>query len=768
MTLFYFCIAWLAGIALAPPLGLPLISFLIAGALFFLFAFTVRKFRIPFLCLAFFLLGGARLSAAQPKPGPSFIGSYLNRSAVFEVVLDEDPIPRGSGFRVRAHVVLIGFNEGEEIRNLEGAILVEFGTPPDGWQPRYGDRAKLSGVLLPPRTIEGFDYAGYLARQGVYGTLREAAVQSVAQGEGNPLTAALFAFRRRALATLRALFPEPEGSLLAGILLGEESSIPVDLQDAFSRTGTSHIVAISGFNISIIAGLFLTFTKRLPRRIPGWLLAAAGIAAYTILVGAAASVVRAAVMGGMAILARQLGRRSHGLTSLAFTGAAMTAAYPWTLWDIGFQLSFAATLGLILYADPLQSGAERWLLRRISMERARGLAGVASEVFLMTIAAQITTLPVMLFYFNSLSLSAFAVNPLVLSVQPMVMIAGGLALLLGMLWLPAGQVLAWAGWAPTAYTIRVVEWGANISALWWPIGLIPPVWIGAYYIALFGSTALSARKMLPDLEWGRTLASKVSAAALPILAAGVFMMWGAYFHRPDGRLHLTMLSAGGGETILVRSPDGGTVLIDAGGDTNQVISELGRILGFGPQRLDWVVVGSAAVESVSALAEIAERFEIGAVLLPAGMNRNSGIIARFLARCEQKHIPIHEGEGGYRLDFDGGASLTVLMQGDSGMILSLEHGMSRWLILDGLDETISRRMLAQGRVPSAQVVLLPLSIKETGTLAEWLRAARPLAGLWPFAEDLGWPEEIDLLRADAHGWVELSTDGNRLWVRVEK
>jgi competence protein ComEC len=767
MTLFYFCIAWLAGIALASPLGLPLSSSLLAGALLFLFSFTIRKFRIVLLCMAFFLFGCARLSAAQPKPGSGFIGSYVNSSAVFEVVLEEDPIPRGSGFRVRARVVRLTLGDGEEFRDLDGAVLVEFQYPPEDWRPRYGNRLVLSGLLQPPPEIEGFDYAGYLARQGVYGILSDPAVQSTAEGASNPLWAALFAFRRRALETLRALYPEPEGSLLAGILLGEESSIPADLQDAFSRTGTSHIVAISGFNISIIAGLFLALTKRLPRRIPGWLVAALGIALYTVLVGAAASVVRAAIMGGMAILARRLGRRSDGLTSLAFSGAAMTAVQPWTLWDIGFQLSFAATLGLILYADPLQSGIERLLLCRVSKEKARALARVASDVVLMTIAAQITTLPIMLFYFNSLSLSAFAVNPLVLSVQPMVMIAGGLALVVGMIWLPAGQALAWAGWAPTAYTIRVVEWGSNLSTLWWPIGQLSPVWIAGYYAALFGGTVLSIRKMLPRLEWGKNWAAKVSSIAVPVLAAGAFLAWGVYFDRPDGRLHLTMVSAGG-EAFLLRTPAGGTVLIDAGGDANLVTAGLGRILGFGPQRLDWIVVGSAAWENTSALTEIAARFEIGNVLLPAGMDRNRKTLAGFLAHCMEKDIPILEGGEGYVLDLGEGSRLTVLMEGESGMILEVEYGAARWLILDGLDEEINRRMLSQGRVPSAQVVLFPLFVKKAGGLSEWLRAARPLAGLWPFAEDLGWPEEIDLLRADAHGWVDLSTDGRRMWVRVEK
>jgi competence protein ComEC len=767
MTLFYLCLAWLAGVGLAPVLGLPFGAALAAGVFLFLFALTVRKFRIGFLAAAFFLLGCARLAAAQPAPGPGFVGTYIGRAAEFEIELEDDPLPKGEGLRVRARVVRIGSGSAA-VSDVAGSILVEFRTRPAEWNPQYGDRAVLSGTLLPPPEFSGFDYAGYLARQGVFGLLKDPAVRSDSSGSPDPARAALFSFRRRALEVLRALFPEPESALLAGILLGDESAIPLPVQEAFARTGTSHIVAISGFNISIIAGLFLALTKRLPRRVPGWLLAAAGIALYTVLVGAAASVVRSAIMGGMVVVGRQTGRASHGLTSLLFAGAAMTAANPWTLWDIGFQLSFAATLGLILYADPLQAAAARFLEARIARERARGLAALASDIFLMTLAAQVTTLPLLLFYFNSFSLSAFLVNPLILSVQPMVMIAGGLAMLLGMVWLPAGRMLAWAGWVPTAYTIRTVEWGAGMTRLWWPIGIIPPVWIIAYYAWLLTGTVLAARGKLPKFEWAKSLAGKISAAALPALAAAAFLAWAFYFREPDGRLQLTVLDGGGGEALLLRTPAGGTVLINAGGDANLAVAGLGRRLGFGPQRLDWIVVGSPSWDRTSALVEIASRNDVGAVLLPEGADRGGKTLSGFLAVCDEKKIPVFEGSGGYVLDLGAGARLRILERSDDGLLFMVEFGSARWLILDGLGDDLNRRMLSQGRIPSAQIIVFPLSIKETGGLTEWVRAVRPTAGLWPFAEDLGWPAGVELLRVDSRGWIELSTDGSHLWVRSER
>jgi beta-lactamase superfamily II metal-dependent hydrolase len=308
------------------------------------------------------------------------------------------------------------------------------------------------------------------------------------------------------------------------------------------------------------------------------------------------------------------------------------------------------------------------------------------------------------------------------------------------------------------------------------VDAISPAWIIVYYAMLFGLTVLAARGKLPRLDFGRTLIAKVASAAIPFLVAAVFIAWGVLFHLPDGRLHLTMLDTGG-ETILLRSPAGKTVLIDAGADDpNRVISGLGKILGFGPQRLDWVVVGSDADETTFALADVAARYEIGSVLIPSGADRTVKSLAAFISACEERYIPIYEGGEGYRLDLGAGARLSVLALGGQGMILAIERDPpamgggagARWLILDGLDEELGQRMISQGKVPAAQVVLFPLAIKQSGNLTEWLRATHPQTGLWPFSDDLGWPQGIELLRSDAHGWVDLATDGVQMWIRGEK
>jgi competence protein ComEC len=328
---------------------------------------------------------------------------------------------------------------------VKGLVLAKV-SPGGEWQ--YGDRLRLTGKLETPPEEEAFSYREYLARQGVYSTITPTEVSLIAAHQGNPAWAALYKLKHYALGTVYRIFPDPEASLMAGILLGVESGIPAEVQAAFQATGTSHVIAISGFNIAILAGLFTLLFSRLLGRWRGAVVAALGIAFYTLLVGAAASVVRTAIMGWISILAAQMGRRQNGLNSLAAVAAIMAVFNPFLLWDVGFQLSFLATLGLILYADPIQGAFDR-LAGRLSTP--------VGEYLLLTLAAQILVIPVMAYHFQTLSLTMLIANPLVLPVQPAVMILGGLATLAGMIWQPSGQLLAYLAWPFIAYTIRVVE-----------------------------------------------------------------------------------------------------------------------------------------------------------------------------------------------------------------------------------------------------------------------------------------------------------------------
>ena len=250
----------------------------------------------------------------------------------------------------------------------------------------------------------------------------------------------------------------PEASVFAGILLGVQSDIPDYLYQAYQASGTSHVLVISGFNIAIIAALI----SRLFRRIfPfGWdaLASVIAIGFYTVLVGAQPPVVRAAIMGVIALPAYLLGRRLIGLNVITFTAAIMVFFSPFLLLDVSFQLSFMATLGIMVFNDPLKELYSKFSKQFFQNENADRWTGWVEDYLLVTLAAQFAVFPVILYHFKYLSVVSLPANLLILPVQPAVMILGGTALLTGMLFLPAGQVVAKLAWLPAFYSNQVAIW----------------------------------------------------------------------------------------------------------------------------------------------------------------------------------------------------------------------------------------------------------------------------------------------------------------------
>ena len=552
MTLFVLGLVWLLGIGLGAQVPLSTAQWMILAALALAARLLFRRGRsaLVFVGLLVLFSGAARFQSNVRPPAPEDV-RWLNDTGqpvqLTGVVADYPDVRDAyTGLRVRVQQVAL---DGEP-RPAQGLVLVYADRLSD-WA--YGDVVAAFGRLETPPEFPDFSYREYLARQGVYSQMPRAGVTRLASGRGNPVLQRVYAYRAHAQTVLRALLPEPEASLLSGILLGIESGIPSDLRQAYNSTGTAHIIAISGFNIAIIAGLFgRLFTRWLGAR-RGTLAAVLGIAVYTVLVGAGASVVRAALMAGLALAAQRLGRQGDALAGLGAAGIGMTLANPYTLWDVGFQLSFGATLGLVMYAEPLKAALIRVLSLRMTGERATQIAGPVGEYALFTLAAQVTTLPLTAAYFHRLSLVALIANPVVLPAQPAVMVLGGAAALAGTVWLPLGRPLAWMAWPFVAFSNRVVEWFAGWPSASLPLGTVGPLVVVMYYVALFGLTfgwgRLRAR--WPDVR----LPSLSASAGLGALAIACAFVWRAACDQPDGLLRVTVLDVGGAGAVLIQSPD---------------------------------------------------------------------------------------------------------------------------------------------------------------------------------------------------------------------
>ncbi|HSK88622.1 MAG TPA: ComEC/Rec2 family competence protein, partial [Anaerolineales bacterium] len=466
LPLVWFSLAFLGGIVLASLVSFHIFVwitlFVIADLLIVVSRFLARRrTSLPFFLSPFFFvllcalfLGAARYEYSVPRFNAFHIAFYNDRDydMLITGTLVEPPDYRDNYTNVRLEVTNVDTGDGDLPAN--GLLLARVS---NNQAFRYGDILRLRGSLKTPPENEDFSYRDYLAAQHIHSYMSSAEVTVLPGRGGSPVYAALYDFKEKALANVYRLFPDPESSLMAGILLGVDTGLTRELQQAFKNTGTAHIIAISGFNISIIAGLFVTFFSRFFGSRRGMLLAVIGIIFYTILVGGDAAVVRAAIMGSLALFAKEVGRRQAALNTLLTVALLMCLWNPLYIWDVGFQLSFFATLGLILYADPFSQSANRVITKYFPASAAERLAKLFSEFVLLTFAAQVTTIPIMAYHFQRISLVSFLANPFILPAQPAVMILGGLAVLLSLVWFPLGQIAAWVTWPFVVYTIRMVE-----------------------------------------------------------------------------------------------------------------------------------------------------------------------------------------------------------------------------------------------------------------------------------------------------------------------
>ncbi len=784
----WLALSWLIGIGAAAQLNQPWWAWLAFGglaaaSLALLSALGERRLRLPLICALLAGLGALRYELARPPLGqPGFVATYAGQGQVTlegTVVAEPEALGTRTSLRLRAERL---YRPGAEPLAVSGLVLVQAPRYSAGRLAatgdasfHYGDRLSVTGALEAPAPDASLAYRTSLARTGIYAQMYAGRVLFNQAQAGPPVMQALFDLRVRALSTLHRIFPQPHAGLLAGILLGSNHALPRDLQADLAATSTTHIIAISGFNIAILAGVVGAAAFRLLGRGRGTAATILVLAAYTLLVGASGSVVRAALMGSLAVIARQIGRRALGLNTLAATAVAMTLANPLWLWDVGFQLSAAATLGLVLYATPLQDAFQRLAERRTNPAAARRLALLAGEAVLVTLAAQITTFPLTVFYFQRVSPISLLANFIILPVQPAVMMVGGMALVLGLVWLPLGQLAAWLAWPFTAYTLAWVQALARVPGASFYLGPVAPPVVAGMYALLFGLTWLFTRPAAARPAWIGALASqRLPGGGLVLLSGLALLTWGYYFSLPDhsGRLRVTVLAVEAGQAVLVQAPGGGTVLIDGGPNSTTLARALAERLPLFANELDALVVASTGDDDIGAVPELLERYRVKRAVVTSEPCRVPACRAA-LARLAEQGTEVVEAATLPALDLSDGIRLSVLADGEAGSALRLEWQRFALLMPIGLAPSQEAELLARGQAPPTTALLLPDGGAEMSDA--WLTAINPQLALVtvgrgqpPSPEALARLAGRNVLRTDQHGAIMVETDGQQLWVSAER
>ena len=812
--------AWLTGVLLASTVSAgPLTPWLLAGAAG-MAAFGLWLVRVPVLpaVLATLLLLG--LARAEVGDGQGAATSLLGESVVATGRIVDDPETTSRQVRFELQVSHVEV-EGKD-RTVDERWLV-YASPPNDLVSRrpspyfrYGDEVIVEGAPVEPKPIDGFDYAAYLAAQGISATLFARNTRLVSES-GPSWRAAIFVARGRLAESIERVMPYPESALGQVMLLGKRESMPPALSEQFRGTGAAHLLAISGLHVGVLlAAVAGTAAWLLGRQRPTYLaVAGAAIWLYVLAAGASPSALRAAVMGTVYLAALGLGRPSSVLPALALAAAVMTALSPGLVRQVSFQLSFAAVGGIALVLVAM-GGRFSWSTSPASSWVKR-LLGWAASLIIVSAAASLATWPLVAANFGQVALLGIPVSLLTVPAIPPLIASALVAATGGLVFEPLGVLLGWMAAAPAAYISGV------ISAF--PSWTLEGDWVGKpLLVAWYGALGLALLAARPDRvhRWRQVAFAEAARVAslfrrrsssnpphregtgihwrIPNLylsltvavALGVAatILWLRVVDGPDGRLHVYFLDIGQGDSTLIVTPSGRRVLVDGGPDGDVTSQELANALPGGDRSMDLVIVTHLDSDHSHGLLEVLDRYTVGAVLT-GPISSGSTLPAEWDRRLAQVGITPLEVSEGYTISLDEDVTLAVLnppadrLFGESNndsVALRLTYGRVSVLLTADMEEEAESRLVSGGAILSSTVLKVGHHGSGTSSTQRFLDAVGPVAAVVSAGLDnqYGHPsaEVVERLeatvgadnvyRTDLRGTIEVVSDGEGLWVRTER
>lgn len=648
----------LGGIVLASllPLNAPVYFSAMLILLLPLFLYWSYPERRLFLLLALSCICGAwRYAQVLPANDPYNVAHLIGTTAVeIQGTVSEQPISQSKSRLLRIEVSQARKSSSSPWSEAHGEIEVQ--TPgltiEDPFGANYGDSVRISGKLQPPAPHSTATIVASMAFPRI----------NVLQPANTPL--AWLIHVRVVLATsIEQALPQPEAAVLIAILLSFHTAALKPLTSDFNVTNTAHLIAPSGFKITILAGIIASLTGRffpatrpqamqLPaERRGGWQtycvtsVVVLSILLYALLSGMGPAAIRAGIMGTLLVIAPRLGRRYNIYTALAFAALLMSLYDPLVLWDAGFQLSFCGTLGIVVYTPHFQR-----LLHRTHLERMI-FGEMLIEICAVTLAAQTATLPIIAVNFQQISFVALPANILTFPLLGLFILGGFILCILGLIAIPAAQAVGWIIYPLLWYTHKIISFWAHLPGAYLPVTHVETALSITYYsfLGLLLFFLKEKQKQKQATQPATTSRNKLSArtwrifqlcgVAIILAATGV----SALVNHLNAPFTLTFLAVGpvgkaaAGEAILLQTSDGKSMLIDGGSDAGSLAQELDSHLPSWQRSLDFVLLTTPRPDHLNGLLDVIKRYSVGTIV-EAGMLHPNTTYALWKRTIDEKQI----------------------------------------------------------------------------------------------------------------------------------
>ena len=750
------------------------------------------------LSFALLLLTPLALAAgfwrAEQSRDPQFERLNLSAAAVAEqrltvtgVVADHPRLRwQRSEIRLRAERIALA----DEQIEVDSDLIVRL---PLSTNIARGDRIQLRGFRVLRDDPGASNWRDYAERRRA-AAVGEADAARVLERSGVGVARRALDDARAAMnRSLAAALPPPLAGVAQGMVTGSRDSLDRALREDFNAVGLSHLIVISGSNVTLLAAIVIALFAWLVGRRAAGLLAIAAALCYCLFVGPEPPVLRATAMAVVFTAAHILGRPASAPYAITLAAAGMIAASPHALLDVSFQLSFAGAFAIAALAPTL---SERFL------SGDRGLRGALLDTAMINIIGLLATMPLIALHFERVSLAALPANLLATPLFAWMFLGAAASGAIGLISDSLGAALAWPlAWIPLRWFVLLAE-----SFAAWPgasrsVADFSPLHAALIYAAM----AVAAIRPWSEHLRPRAIRSRLPAATAPILAAGLLAaaaaaVWLAAFPRSDA-LRIHFLDVGQGDAALIHTPTDQIVLIDGGAETDILLPQLRAAMPGGARRIDLLISTHPQIDHIGGFIGLFGRYDIGRILV-ASPNRRAALGRRLEQLAAEHGVDLAAAHAGMRIRLPGEGGQPDLTldalwpQGEpqdaeepnlnaQSLVFRLGYGGFRALFTADVgaaqEIALARQACGAARCDlRAQILKIPHHGSGGSTTDLLLRRVRPSLAIISAGEGNphGHPhpdvlallerEGVELLRTDRHGRITIVTDGAAIAWRAER
>lgn len=808
MALLFLSLSWIAGIFTGYSISMPLWS--LAFSIFpFIFLPWLRNHKkwlvLAGLILLVFMSGNTYYRSTLSQIYRNVLSFYNETNQItIEGSISGDPATndKTTQFSLKADYVYL--ESGKQ--SISGTALI---TTLNYEGYHYGDQLKITGDLQTPTALGDFDYKSYLSRKDIYSVMVFPHIQNLHINTGFQPLSWIYNLRHKFSDSINMALPQPQGSLAEALLLGITGNIPQSLKQSFQATGTTHILAISGLNLTIIIGILLTvgvwlFGRRYSIHI--WL-SLVIIWLYTIFTGMNPPIVRSAIMGSMFLIAEFFGRQKTSITALTFAAAIMVGLQPGLLGDVSFQLSFLSIAGLILIYPHFHRLVRIEKTLEINSGFFMNALNVFADSFIVTLSAILATLPILAYNFGIVSLLSLPATVFILPIMPAMIVITALLSIAGLFapWL--AMAIGWIDWLFLSYFVLIIQIFSSLPLASFHLNNFPLWLVTGYYLLLAAVLLLInfwkhlAKYMQLSLEKIKFFANRgvefVERPQLKWLIISVLLMtilvWAAIFSLPDNKLHVSILDVGQGDAILIQTPDRQNILIDGGPGTQDIKQELSKKLPFWNRNIDLMIVSQPQADHITGLLTVANEYHVNRVI-SSPVTEGSAVSDQLALVIKERKIESDNVSSGQIIDLGNNLRIEVLHPpaqlfvsksnsiNNNSLVLRLIWNNVSFLLTSDVDQEVEGYLLDERADIKSTVLMVGHHGSKTSSSNDFLSGVNMKTAVISVGIDnrYGHPDAETLTRLNQYldtdsifltsqnGTIEFTTDGSRLWVKTDR